>query len=149
VQTDGLPHRAGILLSHGEIMTTNEIILSKRIPKEAILSGEVNHLIRLAEKNKWSKGSVFELKYSYMDKESIEVVIVDSIEQVAKYISEDVLIKAYYHNKDEFRQQWERWSQKWNDYSNAWVIEFKLCDRQKKVVEPVKEEETDFMEEFF
>ena len=128
----------------------NEIIVSRRIPKEAILSGKVNYLIRLAEKNKWSKGSIFQLKYSYMDKEAIEVVIVDSREQVAKYISEDVLAKAYYKNQEEFKNQWQKWSQKYDDYASAWVIEFKLCERQKKIiVEPKKEEETDFMGEFF
>jgi hypothetical protein len=73
-------------------LTINEIIVTNRIPHEAILNGEVNTIIRIAEKNKWSPGSIFELKFSYKDKESIKVVIEESKEQVAKFISEEVLV---------------------------------------------------------
>ena len=101
----------------------NEIIISNRIPKEAILSGEVNTIIRIADKNKWKTGSIFGLKFSYKDKESITVIIEDSKEQVAKDISDEVLITSGYKNRNKFREQWEeKWNQKWN--SKAWVIKF-------------------------
>jgi len=49
---------------------------------------------------------------------------VDSKEQVAKSISEEVLVKSYYKNKEKFRQNWEKWYQRWE--SSAWVIKFGL-----------------------
>ena len=74
----------------------NEIVISHRIPIEKIISGEVNHIIRIAAKNKWSPGSIFDLKCSHKDSESMKVIIEDSKEQVAKDISEEVLTKCYY-----------------------------------------------------
>lgn len=105
-------------------LTINEIIISHRIPKEAILNGEVNTIIRIAAKNKWSQGSIFDLKCSHQDKESIKVIIVESTEQIAENISEEVLTKCYYRNREKFREKWEKWYQKWE--SNAWVVKFGL-----------------------
>lgn len=103
----------------------NEIVLSHRIPKEAILRGDVNHLIRIADKNKWSEGSPFYLKETHWDEKPIKIIIVESSEQVAKRISEDILVKAYYRNRDDFKFKWEeKWYQKWD--AKAWVIEFRL-----------------------
>ena len=104
----------------------NEIIISKRIPIEAILSGEVNQIIRIAWKNKWSTGAIFGLKCSFKDKDSIKVIIVESKEQVAKNISDEVLDKCYYKNREKFREEWQKWYQEWD--STAWVIKFKLSD---------------------
>lgn len=98
----------------------NEIVISHRIPIEKIISGEVNYIIRIAEKNKWRPGSIFYLKCSHQDKESMKVIIEDSKEQVAKDISEEVLTKCYYKNLEKFRQQWEKWYQRLE--SSAWVI---------------------------
>lgn len=106
-------------------MTINEIIVSKRIPREAILKGDVNHIIRIANKNKWSKNSVFELKESRLDKKPIKVIILDSSEQVAKRIPEEILTKCYYRNQDDFKNKWvEKWHQKWD--GEAWVVKFGL-----------------------
>jgi len=106
-------------------LTINEIIVTHRIPHEAILNGEVNTIIRIAKKNKWSPGSIFELKFSYKDKESIKVVIEDSKEQEAKYISEEVLNQCFFKNRGKFRYYWEeKWYQKWD--ARAWVVKFKV-----------------------
>ena len=78
-----------------------EIIISHRIPIETILKGEVNHIIRISEKNKWKPGSIFYLKCSHKDPESIKVIIEESTEQVAKYISVEVLIKMLLHKQRE------------------------------------------------
>jgi len=101
-----------------------EIVISHRIPIETILKGEVNHIIRISEKNKWKPGSIFYLKCSHKDPESIKVIIEESTEQVGKYIPDEVLLKCYYRNKEKFRQQWEKWYQKWD--ASAWVIKFGL-----------------------
>ena len=69
-------------------------------------------------------GAIFDLKCSHQDKESIKVIIVESTEQVAKDISEEVLNKCYYKTKEKFRQQWEKWYQRWE--SSAWVVKFGL-----------------------
>jgi hypothetical protein len=90
-----------------------EIVISHRIPIETILKGEVNHIIRISEKNKWRTGAIFDLKCSHRDKESIKVVIEESTEQGAKDISEEVLNKCYYKNREKFREKWEKWYQKW------------------------------------
>jgi len=103
----------------------NEIIISHRIPKEAILSCDVNHLIRIADKKKWSEGLLFYLKDSHWDESPIKVVIVSAKKQIAKDIPEEVLRKCYYRNQKEFKTLWEeKWYQKWD--ANAWVIKFKL-----------------------
>lgn len=104
----------------------NEIIFSKRIPKEAIINGDVNHLIRIADKNKWSKNSVFELKESHLDENSIKIIIVSSNEYIAKCIPNYVLKGCYYKNREEFEKQWERLCQKWE--GKAWVIKFRLLN---------------------
>jgi len=106
-------------------LTINEIIVTNRIPKEAILNGEVDTVIRIAKKNRWSQGSIFELKFSYKDKESIRVLIEDSKEQVAKNISDEVLNKCFFSNREKFRYYWEeKWYQKWD--ARAWVVKFGL-----------------------
>jgi len=106
-------------------LTINEIIVTNRIPKEAILCGEVNTILRIAKKNKWSPGSIFELKFSYKDKESIKVVIEESKEQVAKYISEEVLYQCFFKTRGKFREYWEeKWYQRWD--ARAWVVKFKV-----------------------
>lgn len=102
-----------------------EIVISHRIPIETILKGEVNHIIRISEKNKWKPGSIFYLKCSHRDKESIRVIIVESTEQVAKDISEEVLTKCFYRNREKFREKWEIWNQNW-EMGSAWVIKFDL-----------------------
>jgi len=101
-----------------------EIVISNRIPINAVLNGDVNTIIRISEKNKWRQGSIFDLKCSHIDKESIKVIIVEATEQVAKDISEDVLTKCYYRNPEKFRQQWEKWYQKWD--ASSWVVKFGL-----------------------
>lgn len=101
-----------------------EIVISNRIPRNAVLNGDVNTIIRISQKNKWSPGSIFDLKCSHKDKESIKVIIEESTEQVAKDISEEVLTKCYYRNREKFRQQWEKWYQRWE--SSAWVVKFGL-----------------------
>ena len=102
----------------------NEIVISNRIPINAVLNGEVNTIIRISDKKKWRTGAIFRLKCSHRDKESIKVIIVESTEQVAKDISEEVLVKSYYKNKEKFRHNWEKWYQRWE--SSAWVIKFGL-----------------------
>ena len=109
----------------------NDIIVSKRIPKEAILCGNVTHFIRISKKNKWRKNTIFELKYSYLDEKSIKVRILKSYEQQVKSISEDVLKGCYYRNKAEFKDQWEKWFQTWDDGAKAWVVTFKLLDAEQ------------------
>ncbi|OGM12037.1 hypothetical protein A2Z22_01890 [Candidatus Woesebacteria bacterium RBG_16_34_12] len=106
----------------------NEIIISHRIPIETIISGEVNHIIRIGAKNKWTAGSIFDLKCSHRDNESTKVIIEESTEQVAKDISEEVLTKCYYRNREKFRQNWEKWYQRWE--SSAWVIKFGLLPHE-------------------
>ena len=106
----------------GETQLINEIVISNRIPRNAVLNGDVNTIIRIASKNKWSPGSIFDLKCSHKDSKSMKVIIEDSKEQVAKDISEEVLTKCYYRNREKFRQQWEKWYQRWD--SNAWVVKF-------------------------
>jgi hypothetical protein len=101
-----------------------EIVISNRIPIETILNGDVNHIIRISEKNKWSQGAIFDLKCSHKDKESIKVIIVESTEQVAEDISEEVLTKCYYRNREKFQEKWEKWYQRWE--SSAWVVKFGL-----------------------
>jgi hypothetical protein len=99
-----------------------EIVISNRIPIETILTGDVNTIIRISEKNKWRQGSIFDLKCSHQDKESIKVIIVESTEQIAENISEEVLTKCYYKNREKFLQNWEKWYQRWE--SSAWVVKF-------------------------
>jgi hypothetical protein len=101
-----------------------EIVISHRIPIETILKGEVNHIIRISEKNKWKPGSIFYLKCSHKDPESIKVIIEDSKEQVAKDISEEVLTKCYYRNREKFREKREKWYQRWD--ARAWVVKFSV-----------------------
>src|SRR5659263_33019 len=101
-----------------------EIVISNRIPIETILTGDVNTIIRISEKNKWRQGSIFDLKCSHQDKESIKVIIVESTEQIAENISEEVLTKCYYKNREKFLQNWEKWYQRWE--SSAWVVKFGL-----------------------
>lgn len=109
----------------------NEIILSKRIPAKAILSGEVNHFIRIADKQKWKNGSLFELKSSYRSNDNlIEIIVVNSEEVVANCIPEDVLRKCYYRNREEFKTKWEdNWYQQWE--GKCWLIKFKLRGRNE------------------
>jgi len=102
----------------------NEIIISNRIPRTAVLTGEVNTIIRIADKNKWRPGSIFGVKFSNKDKESIPVLIEESKEVVARDISAEVLLTSGYKNQNKFREQWENWNQKWN--SKAWVIKFSV-----------------------
>jgi len=101
-----------------------EIVISNRIPIDAVLNGDVNTIIRISEKNKWRQDSIFDLKCSHRDKESIKVVIVDSKELLAKDISEEVLSKCYYRNREKFREKWEKWYQRWD--ASAWVVKFGL-----------------------
>ena len=101
-----------------------EIVISNRIPIDAVLNGDVNTIIRISEKNKWKTGAIFDLKCSHRDKESIKVIIEESTEQIAKDISEEVLTKCYYKNREKFLQNWEKWYQKWE--SSAWVIKFSI-----------------------
>jgi hypothetical protein len=96
-----------------------EIVISNRIPIDAVLNGDVNTIIRISEKNKWRQGSIFDLKCSHIDKESIKVIIVDSKELLAKDISEEVLSKCYYRNREKFREKWEKWYQRWESMSIA------------------------------
>ncbi len=109
----------------------NDIIISKRIPKEAILSGKVTYIVRISKKNKWSKDSIFEIKFSYLDEQSIQVRIIELLEQQVKCISEDVLKRCYYRNQAEFKDQWEKWFQNWDNGAKAWVVAFKLLDDKK------------------
>jgi hypothetical protein len=101
-----------------------EIVISNRIPIDAVLNGDVNTIIRISEKNKWKAGDIFDLKCSHREKESIKVIIVESTEQIAENISEEVLIKCYYKNREKFLQNWEKWYQRWE--SSAWVVKFGL-----------------------
>ncbi len=105
-----------------------EIVISNRIPIDAVLNGDVNTIIRISEKNKWRQGSIFDLKCSHKDSESIKVIIEETTEQVAKDISEEVLNKCYYRNREKFREKWEIWNQKWE--SSGWVIKFGLLPIQ-------------------
>src|SRR5659263_631680 len=107
-----------------------EIVISNRIPIETILNGDVNHIIRISEKNKWSQGAIFDLKCSHKDKESIKVIIVESTEQVAEDISEDVLGKCYYGNGEKFRGKGENGYKKGE--SSAWVVNFGLFPPTKE-----------------
>ncbi len=109
----------------------NDIVISNRIPKDAILSGKVTHLVRISAKNKWRTNSIFDLKYSYVDERSIKVRIIESLEQQVKCISEDVLKRCYYRNQAEFKEQWEKCFQQWDDNAKAWVVKFELCDDKK------------------
>lgn len=109
----------------------NDIIVSKRIPKEAILCGKVTHFIRISKKNKWTENSIFELKYSFLDEQSLKVRILKSLEQQVKSISEDILKQCYFKNQAEFKDQWEKCYQNWDDNSKAWVIAFELWDDKK------------------
>ena len=102
-----------------------EIVISNRIPINAVLNGDVNTIIRISEKNKWKPGAIFDLKCSHRDKESIKVIIEESTEQIAKDISEEVLTKCYFRNQEKFREKWEIWNQKW-EMGSAWVIKFGL-----------------------
>lgn len=102
-----------------------EIVISNRIPIETILNGDVNHIIRISEKNKWRQGSIFDLK-CHKDKESTKVIIIESTEQVAKDISEEVLTKCYYRNREKFQEKWEKWYQRWD--ASAWVVKFSVTN---------------------
>lgn len=115
----------------GDGSIINDFVISKRIPKDAIICGKVTHVVRISKKNKWKKKCIFELKFSYLDEKSIKVRILESVEQQVKSISEDVLKRCYYRNQAEFKDQWEKCFQTWDDGAKAWVVTFELLDDKK------------------
>ncbi len=107
-------------------MTRNEIILPHRIILPDILSGKIDHLIRLSDKNKWTKNSIFDLKESYTSSNSIEIIIISSDLVKVTEIPVNTLSRCGYKSQSDFKHQWESWFQTWDSDSFAWIIFFAL-----------------------
>ncbi len=107
-------------------MTRNEIILPGRLTLRDIQSGKIDHLIRISDKNKWTKNSIFQLKNSFNSPDSIEIIIISSDLVKVTDISPEFLTRCGYKSQSEFKKQWEAWFQDWNNFSTAWLIFFTL-----------------------
>lgn len=107
-------------------MSRNEIIISERILPKDILSGKIDHLIRISDKDKWTKNSIFQLKESFTSPTSIDIIIISSNLVKVIDIPLEILNRCGYKNQDEFKQQWENWFQDWDDNAIAWLIFFNI-----------------------
>jgi hypothetical protein len=68
-------------------------------------------------------GFFIKMRFSSPLKSECQVVIEESKEQVAKFISEEVLNQCFFKNRGKFRYYWEeKWYQKWD--ARAWVVKF-------------------------
>ncbi len=105
-------------------MSRNEIILSNRLVIDDIKSGAIDYLIRIGTKNKWTIGTVFELKTSHTENISIPINILSSEQIPVKDIPVSLLSRCGYRSQEEFKSQWEEWYQAWDDISEAWLIHF-------------------------
>lgn len=116
----------------------SEIIISDKINKEDILSGKIDYLIRIGDKNKWTSGSIFDLKSSHISDNFTQIRILSSTLIKVTEIPINILNRSGYKIQIDFIQQWERWFQKWNDNSFAWIIHFEIYN-------PQPQKEIDFM----
>ncbi len=105
-------------------MSRNEIILSNRLVIDDIKSGAIDYLIRIGTKNKWTVGSIFELKTSHTENNLIPIKILSSEQIPVKNIPVCLLTRCGYRSQEEFKSQWEEWYQAWDDISEAWLIHF-------------------------
>jgi len=82
---------------------SNELILPRRITKSQIISGNVDYLIRIGDKNKWSRNAVFNVKESHIDSNPISVVILKSEQVYITNLSLDILKRCGYNSKNDFK----------------------------------------------
>lgn len=107
-------------------MPRNEIILSSRLTLGDIQSGKIDHLIRISDKNKWTKNSIFQLKDSFTSSNSIDIIIISSDLVKVTEIPLETLYRCGYKSQSDFKEQWKAWFQNWDPHSLAWVIFFAL-----------------------
>jgi len=107
-------------------MSRNEIIISNRLLLDDIISRKIDYLIRISSKNRWTIGSIFELKTSHITTNSIQIKILSSEQMPVKDIPISLLPRCGYRSQSDFKKQWEEWFQIWNDTSEAWLIHFEL-----------------------
>jgi len=109
----------------------NEIILSSRLSFDDIISRKIDHLIRINDKNKWTKNSIFSLKPSHISLLSIDIIILSSELVKIQDITIETLNRCGYNSQSEFKEQWENWFKEWNEDSIAWLIYFNIIDKQE------------------
>ncbi len=109
----------------------NEIILPHRLSLSDIISGKIDHFIRLSDINKWTKNSVFDLKSSYISPDGIEIIILSSEPIRVQDIPLNILTRCGYKSESEFREQWTSWFQEWNAISTAWLIHFTIKNNRE------------------
>jgi hypothetical protein len=98
-----------------------ELVLSSRIPSSLLSS--IDYAIRIGDKNKWTAGSLFQLKTSHTSS-STEISIISSELVRIIEIPESILIRCGYKSQTDFQQQWEQWFQEWTPEASAWLIHF-------------------------
>ncbi len=114
-------------------MSRNEIIISNRLLLDDVNSGKIDYLIRIGSKNKWTVGTVFELKTSHTENNSIQIKILSSEQIPVKNIPVSLLSRCGYRSQEEFKSQWEDWYQSWDDMSGAWLIHFEPYTHLKDI----------------
>lgn len=117
-------------------MPRNEIILSNRLSLIDVSSGKIDYLIRLSDKDKWTKNSIFLIKSSYNSPGGIEIIILSSEIIKVQEISSNILSRCGYKSQSEFKEQWTSWFQEWDALSTAWLIHFTIKNnREYKPIE--------------
>lgn len=101
-----------------------EIIISSKIDPNLIVQDKITHAIRISEKNKWTNNSVFILRQSESKSPTKIVKIISSELYRITEIPDSIFIKCGYKSKEDFKSQWDSWSQKWDYSSKVWVINF-------------------------
>lgn len=104
----------------------SDIILPKRIDKKSVISGEINYLIRIGNKNKWTRNSIHNLKSTHNDPDPIKITIIKSEQIYVTNLSLNILKHCGYSTIDSFKEQWENWYQTYDDFAKAWLINFEL-----------------------
>lgn len=107
-------------------MSRNEIIISNKILIADVLSRKIDYLIRIGDKNKWTNGTIFDMKESFTSKTSIPVRIISSEKVYVDQLSFDILTRCGYQSQAKFKSQWEDWFQTWDIFATAWLIHFEL-----------------------